>query len=90
MRFALICLDKPGHLETRKANRDAHLAYVAETGIVEIAGPLLDAAGEMNGSLIILLVETLEAAQAWAAADPYAKAGLFANVEIRAWKRLIG
>ena len=39
MRFALITKDKPGHIEVRKANRDAHLAYIAETGVVEMAGP---------------------------------------------------
>ena len=32
--FALICTDKPGAIETRKANREAHLAYVAGTGVV--------------------------------------------------------
>ena len=49
MRFALLAKDKPGALQTRLDNRDAHLAYVAETGVVEIAGPLLDAEGQMCG-----------------------------------------
>ena len=90
MRVALICLDKPGHLEMRKANREAHLAYLAETGVVEMAGPFLDTAGTMCGSLVILEVETLAQAQDWAAADPYAKAGLFQSVEITEWKKVIG
>lgn len=90
MRAALICIDKAGHLEVRKANRDAHLAYIAETGIVEMAGPFLDAEGAMAGSLVILMVESLDQAQAWAAADPYAKAGLFQDVTIREWKKVIG
>lgn len=90
MRAALICTDKPGHLEVRKANREAHLAYIAATGVVEMAGPFLDEAGGMCGSLVVLEVPDMDAARAWAAADPYALAGLFAAVEIREWKKVIG
>lgn len=90
MRFALIANDKPGALQTRMDNREAHLAYVAETGVVEMAGPMLDGNGQMCGSLIILEVTDLAAAQAWADNDPYAKAGLFSDVTLRAWKKVIG
>ncbi|WP_395542480.1 YciI family protein [Neotabrizicola sp. sgz301269] len=90
MRVAVICSDKAGHLEVRKANREAHLAYLKETGVVEMAGPFLDAEGGMNGSLLVLDVADLKAAQDWAAGDPYAKAGLFQSVEIREWKKVIG
>ena len=90
MSFALICLDRDGALELRKANRDAHLAYVAETGVVSIAGPFLDDDGGMNGSLLVLDVPDRAAAEAWAAGDPYAKAGLFESVTIRAWKKVKG
>lgn len=82
--------DKPGALQTRLDNRDAHLAYIAETGVVEMAGPVLDDAGQMCGSLIVLETCDLEAAQSWAANDPYAKAGLFSDVTLRAWKKVIG
>lgn len=90
MRFALICTDKADHLETRKANRDAHLAYIRDTGVVEMAGPFLNDAGDMCGSLVVLEVPDKAAAEAWAASDPYAKAGLFAKVRIEAWKKVIG
>lgn len=90
MFYALICTDKPGALETRKSNRDAHLAYIRETGVVAQAGPFLDSEGQMCGSLVILEVEDAAAARSWADGDPYAKAGLFDNVEIRAWNRVIG
>ncbi len=90
MRVALVCIDKPGHLEVRKANREAHLAHIRESGVVEMAGPFLSAEGEMCGSLLVLEVESLQAAQDWAAADPYAKAGLFERVEIREWKKVVG
>lgn len=90
MRVALICIDKPGHIEVRKANREAHLAHIRDTGVVEMAGPFLSEAGEMCGSLVVLEVPDLAVAQAWAASDPYAKAGLFQSVEIREWKKVIG
>ncbi len=90
MRFALMTKDKSSALQTRLDNRDAHLAYIAETGVVEMAGPVLDEAGQMCGSLIILDAQDLAAAQAWADNDPYAKAGLFSNVTLQAWKKVIG
>lgn len=90
MLFALICDDKPGALETRKANREAHLAYIRDTGVVAQAGPFLDDDGAMIGSLVVLDVADRAAAEAWAAGDPYARAGLFAKVEIRRWNKVIG
>ena len=90
MRVALICQDKPDALQTRIDNRAAHLAYIADTGVVELAGPFLDGSGQMTGSLIILNVETLQKARYWANADPYAKAGLFAGVTISEWKKVVG
>jgi uncharacterized protein YciI len=90
MRFALVCLDKPNALQTRVENRAAHLAHIEASGVVEQAGPFIDAAGQMCGSLIILGVATRAEAEAWAAADPYAKAGLFSSVMIQEWKRVVG
>ncbi|MEM1363656.1 MAG: YciI family protein [Pseudomonadota bacterium] len=87
--FAVICTDKPGALDTRLANRDAHVAYLKETGVAQ-AGPFLDIDGQMCGSLIVLDVADRNAAEAWAEADPYAKADLFAIVRIEEWKRVIG
>lgn len=90
MRVALITRDKPGALQIRLDNRDAHLAYIAETGVVEMAGPFLDADGAMCGSMIIMNVENLSDAHAWADNDPYAKAGLFEKVRIEEWKKVVG
>ncbi|SFD67896.1 hypothetical protein SAMN04515678_102249 [Roseivivax sediminis] len=89
MLVALIARDKPDSLEIRKANRDAHLAYIEATGVVTQAGPLI-VDGGMAGSLVILDVPDLAAAEAWAADDPYAKAGLFGSVELVEWKKVIG
>ena len=90
MHVALIALDRPNALEVRKANREAHLAHVRASGIVEQAGPFLNAAGEMIGSLLILNVPDMAAAEAFAADDPYAKADLFESVALRPWNRVIG
>lgn len=90
MRVALICLDKPASLQIRLDSRAAHLAHIQSTGVVEMAGPFVNGDGQMVGSLVVLSVETLDAAKNWAAADPYALAGLFTSVDIREWKKVIG
>lgn len=89
MLIALIARDKPGALQTRLDTREAHIAYLKETGVVSQAGPLLDEAGGMIGSLIVLDVADLQAARDWADHDPYAQAGLFHSVELIAWKKVI-
>lgn len=88
--FAVICTDKPGALDVRKSNRQAHLDYIGRTGVVQQAGPFLDADGAMCGSLLILDVADFDAAHAWADSDPYALAGLFADVRIESWNRVVG
>ncbi|MGI3211181.1 YciI family protein [Roseovarius tibetensis] len=89
MLIALIARDKPGALQTRMDTRDAHVAYLKDTGVVSQAGPLLNEAGEMIGSLVILDVADMDAARDWADGDPYAKAGLFEEVELIPWKKVI-
>ena len=89
MLYAVICRDKPGHLQTRLDTRAAHLAYIEATGIVRMAGPFLEN-GQMCGTLAVLDTDSLAAAEAWAAADPYAVAGLFASVTVTEWKKVIG
>lgn len=90
MLVALMAYDKDNSLELRKANRDAHVAYLKKDNTVQQAGPFLDEVGEMCGSLIILDVADFEAAQKWAANDPYANAGLFYKVTLMPWNRVIG
>lgn len=90
MRIALIAKDKPGALEIRKANREAHVAYLKSTDAVEMAGPFLDENGDMCGSLIILDLPDMAAAEAWAAKDPYKLADLFQSVTLQPWNKVIG
>ena len=87
--FALICRDKPGHLETRMANRESHLAYLTGYEGLFTAGPLLED-GAPVGSLVVIEAAARAAAEGFAAADPYAQAGLFASVEISEWKKVFG
>lgn len=89
MYYAVICRDREGAQKTRLDNREKHLAYIAETGIVFMGGPFLEE-GRMVGSLVIVETDSLGAAQDWAANDPYARAGLFADIQVREWKKVVG
>lgn len=86
MLFAITAIDKPDGASVRAATRAAHIDYVRKTGVVKLAGPFLGPDDVMIGSLLILDVEDMSAAKAWAANDPYTQAGLFAQCDIRPWK----
>ncbi len=89
----LVCLmahDKPDALDVRMKNRSAHVDYLKSTDHVHLAGPLINADGGMCGSMIVLDVPDMAAAENWAANDPYAKAGLFQSVTLTEWKKVIG
>ncbi|MBB3563769.1 hypothetical protein FHX06_005118 [Rhizobium sp. BK512] len=86
MLFALLCKDKPGHLNVRMETRATHLDYLNKLnaeGKLAMAGPFLDTEGKPNGSLVIVHAETADDATALGAADPYALAGLFESVEVK-------
>ena len=88
MHFAFICQDKPGALQIRLDTRPEHLAYLNALnadGKLGFAGPFLGDDGKPTGSLVVVKAETIEEARRIAADDPYAKAGLFAEVEVKAW-----
>jgi len=87
MLYALICTDKPNSLGLRKSNRPDHVAYLQGLGETLIfAGPFTEEDGvTMNGSLVVIEAASLGAARKIAAGDPFAKAGLFASVDIRPW-----
>lgn len=89
MLFALTCLDKPGALQTRLDTRAAHLEFLNGSGKVVLAGPFIEG-GQPVGSLVVIEAAGMAEAQAFGAADPYAKAGLFETVTIREWRKVIG
>ncbi len=83
--------DKPESFDLRASTRAAHLDWLAEhPDKVRLGGPWMDAQGRSVGSLLIVEAQTLEAAQAWAADDPYAQAGLFAQVTVEPWRLVVG
>ena len=87
MLYALICTDKPNSVPLRMQVRPDHLKYLESLGeALKAAGPFTTDEGEPTGTLAIVEAADRKAADAIALADPYAKAGLFRSVEIRAWK----
>lgn len=91
MLYVMICEDRPDSLELRMATRSAHLAFI-DTVLeqVRLAGPLLSDDGErMLGSLFIIEADSLEAARALNARDPYLQAGLFGKVTIRPFRQVV-
>ena len=89
--YVINARDKADSLALRQATREAHLAYAREViGQIRMGGPVLNEAGEMAGSTLVIAFKTLEHAQEWAANDPYALAGLFETVEVTEFKWLLG
>jgi uncharacterized protein YciI len=87
MLYALICTDRPRSLDLRQKERPGHIDYLNGLGnALKAAGPFTDEAGIPIGSLVIVEAKDRSGAEEIAKNDPYAKAGLFAAVEIRAWK----
>ncbi|MDP2121454.1 MAG: YciI-like protein [Hoeflea sp.] len=88
MLYALMCKDKPGSLELRMATRPPHVEFLKgleAQGVLKMAGPLLGDDEKPIGSLVVIAASDKAEAEAIAARDPYAIAGLFASVEIRAF-----
>lgn len=90
MHFVIYCLDKPDHLQLRMDSRPAHVEYLkAHADKIVAAGPMLTDDGKgMTGSTLLMEFNDRAEAEDWAANDPYAKAGLFASVDIHAWKKV--
>ena len=98
MWYAIEGFDGPEVLAARLAARAEHLARLTalrDEGRLLLAGPCpaIDAedpgpAG-FSGSIVIAEFESLEAARAWADADPYVDAGVYARVEVRPFKRVL-
>lgn len=98
MLYAIIATDVENSLETRLATRPAHLArldQLKQEGRLLLAGPhpAIDSndpgpAG-FSGSLVVAEFDSLEAAQKWADADPYRTAGVYANVVVKPFKKVL-
>ncbi len=98
MWYAILSEDIEDSLERRKSARAAHLARLEELrdeARLLLAGPhpAIDAedpgpAG-FTGSLVIAEFESLQAAEAWAEADPYVAAGVYARVKVKPFRRVL-
>ncbi|MGV8919944.1 MAG: YciI family protein [Pseudomonas sp.] len=98
MLFAIVATDVANSLEKRLSVRTAHverLQALKAAGRMVLAGP--NPAVESNdpgvagftGSLIVAEFESLAAAKAWANADPYVGAGVYASIEIKPFKQVL-
>lgn len=97
MLYVIVGEDVPHSLDRRQASRPAHLARLTElnaAGRLVLGGPFpaIDSpdpgpAG-FSGSLIVAEFDSLAAAQAWADADPYVAADVYARVTVRPFKQV--
>jgi uncharacterized protein YciI len=97
MWYAIVGTDVPDSLQRRLSARPAHLERLnrlRDEGRLMLAGPFpaIDAedpgSAGFTGSLIIAEFEDLAAARAWADADPYIGAGVYADVSVRPFRRV--
>lgn len=98
MLYAIIATDVEDSLQQRLQARPAHLERLKallEQGRLVLAGPhpAIDAEdpGEagFSGSLIVAEFDSLDAARAWAEADPYIEAGVYADVVVKPFKKVL-
>ncbi len=83
MQFVIRALDGPGMLEKRMAVRARHLENMAAVnGKVICAGGLLDADGNMKGSVLVMDFERREDLDAYLASEPYIAARVWEKVEV--------
>ena len=89
--FVFHGLDKPGALELRKATRQTHLDWLASLSPrVKIGGPMLTEDGATPlGSMLVIEADSLEAAKAEYARDPYNAAGLWQTTSVRPFSWLV-
>ncbi len=89
--FAIIAHDRPGSAEERRARLGAHLHHIEQTlGSLAVAGPLRDADGNITGSLLVVHADSAEEARLLLERDPYHAAGIWAEIEIRAFNAVAG
>ena len=98
MLYAIIGHDVPDSLALRQAARPAHLLRLnalQDAGRLVLAGPFpaIDSSDPgpagFTGSLIVAEFESLALAQEWANADPYVAAGVYAQVSVRPFRKVL-
>ena len=91
MLFAFICFDRPGKADLRQRIRAEHIEYmIAVKERTVFGGPLQDESGEVTiGSIFAIDFEDRAAADAFIAAEPYTRDGLFEPPQIYPWKQMV-
>ena len=98
MLYAIIATDVANSLEKRLSVRPAHverLKQLQAEGRIVLAGPhpAIDSndpgAAGFSGSLIVAEFASLEAAKAWADADPFVAAGVYAQVSVKPFRKTL-
>lgn len=98
MWYVIFSQDVENSLERRLSVREKHLARLKdlqEQGRLLVAGPMpaidSDNPGEagFTGSTVIAEFDSLEAAKSWADADPYIEAGVYDNVIVKPFKKVL-
>ncbi len=91
MLWVLIAEDRSDRGRLRLENRDAHLAWLADsTEHVVRGGPFVaDDGSAMTGSMLVLDFPDRASVESWATGDPYLIAGLFDSVTIKPWREVI-
>lgn len=83
--------DAAGAAVARASALAGHLAHVEKVmAQIFVAGPLLNAAGEVAGSLLVFDVPDEAAARALMEADPYFQAGVWERISYRPYKAVAG
>ena len=97
MLYVIVGEDVPNSLDKRLSARPAHLQRLKDLqdgGKLLMAGPFpaIDSVDPgpagFSGSLIVAEFASLTAAQAWADADPYVAAGVYAQVSVKPFKKV--
>ena len=90
--FLILTTDVADGPSIRARVRADHLAWLQEPSDVRVlgAGPWLDDTDVMRGSMLVVSAPDRGALDAWMADDPYARAGLMAEVEVRPFNLVIG
>ena len=98
MWYAIISRDIPDSLPLRQKARPDHLArleQLKQQGRLLLAGPhpAIDAedpgSAGFTGSLIVAEFASLEDARIWADADPYVHAGVYAEIAVKPFKKVL-
>ena len=98
MLYSIVGIDNANSLEARLAVRSEHVARLKDLlaqGRLIIAGPNpaidSDDPGDagFSGSTIIAEFDSLQAAQDWAADDPYIKSGAYASTLVKPFKKVL-